>query len=256
LAGRTVVVTGASSGIGEAIAGAMAGPGAKVALVGRDRDRLSAVARTVEARDGRAYICAVDLTASGAPGAVLEDVLGAFGGAIDVIVSAAGICDRARLIDSDPERFEAQWRINVGAPFELARVAAPHIPPGGSVIFVSSMAATVGFPGLAMYGATKGAIESVTRCLAIELAPRGIRVNAISPGFIETPMNAAVRALSDAEKRAITATPLGRLGAPTDVAEAAMFLASDRASFICGAVLPVSGGYPLPLAAVSDEGIA
>jgi NAD(P)-dependent dehydrogenase (short-subunit alcohol dehydrogenase family) len=249
LSGRKVGVTGASSGIGAAICEAMLEAGADVLLMGRDRKRLGAIARENVTGAGHAYVCPVDLTAPDASETVVNRVCEVFGGVIDVIVHSAGVCEWANFADSDPARFESHWRINVSAPFELSRAILPRIPRGGSIIFVSSMAATIGLPGRAMYGATKGAIESLTRCLAVELGPQGIRVNAISPGFISTPMNEVLRARADVVDHAVAATPLGRLGTPRDVSEVVAFLASERAGFISGAIIPVGGGYPAPLLA-------
>src|SRR6185312_14698373 len=184
LDGKVVVITGASSGIGLACAEAMSEAGAKVVLVGRDRERLAQCA----ARCGEHHVVAVDLVDEAAAGRIVEEALGAFG-AITSLLHMAGIFLPAPLAEAPLEDFDLQWRVNVRAPYALTRAAVPHLGRDSSVTFVSSIAGQIAFPNSAAYCATKGAIEQLTKALAVELSPQGIRVNAIAPGSIRTPMN-------------------------------------------------------------------
>jgi NAD(P)-dependent dehydrogenase (short-subunit alcohol dehydrogenase family) len=239
LDGRVAVVTGASSGIGAAIAEAMAQAGARVALVGRDVDRL---ARTAGACGGAYTSIAVDVTADDAPERVVQGTLDAFG-RIDSIVHSAGIFWPKPFPESPVESLDAQWAINVRAPYAITHAAEPHLGEGSSVIFISSIAGHQGFPQSAAYCATKGAIEMLVRSLATEFAPRGVRVNAIAPGNIHSPMNAEFMKSPEYEQSMIDQTPAGRVGVVEDVAPAAVFLASDAGRYIHGVSLLVDGGW-------------
>jgi NAD(P)-dependent dehydrogenase (short-subunit alcohol dehydrogenase family) len=137
------------------------------------------------------------------------------------------------------------WETNVRAPFRLLQAALRHLEEsGGVVVFISSISGHVGFANDSAYAATKAAVDALVRCLSIELAPRGVRVNAIAPGFTETPMNEKFREDPSMVDRAVMSTPAGRLGKPYDIAAAVAFLASDAASYIHGAIIPVDGNYP------------
>lgn len=242
LAGRVAVVTGASSGIGVATAGALAGAGADVVLVGRDRGRLERTAAAVDARGARSHVLALDLTVAHAPETVVDAVLAELG-RVDVLVHSAGLFEPIPFADTPVESLDRQWATNVRAPFLLTQAALPHLTPGSSVIFVSSIAGHVGFPSSAAYCATKGAVELLARGLALELSPLGIRVNVVAPGNVRTPMNEALRAISGYEEGVTGDTPAGRFGEPEEIAAAVVFLASDAASFVHGASLLVDGGW-------------
>ena len=194
LEGKVAIVTGASSGIGSAIAEAMSQAGAKVVLAGRDEERLQRCA----GRCGEHRVVAVDLVVDDAPARIVSETLSAFGG-IDSIVHSAGIF----------------W----------------------------SIAGQVAFPNSAAYCATKGAIEQLTKALAVELAPAGIRVNAIAPGNIRTPMNEELLKSKEYEQMYLDNTPYGRVGVVEDIAPLAVFLASDEARYIHGESILVDGGW-------------
>jgi NAD(P)-dependent dehydrogenase (short-subunit alcohol dehydrogenase family) len=238
LDGRVAVVTGASSGIGFAIAEAMGEAGARVVLVGRDTERLEACAeRLPEHR-----VVAVDLTADDAPGRIVDAALEAFG-ALNILVHSAGIFfpkpfDEAPLAD-----FDEQWRVNVRAPYALTQAALPHLKGDGAVIFVSSIAGHAGFPNSAAYCATKGAVELMTKALSMELAPHNVRVNAVAPGNIHSPMNEAYFESPEYEALMIERTPAGRVGVVEDIAPATVYLASPAARYVHGASLLVDGGW-------------
>lgn len=238
LDGKVAIVTGASSGIGRACAEAMSEAGAKVVLVGRDRGRLEEAG----ARCGEHHTVAVDLTADDAPERIVRETLEAFG-RINSLLHMAGIFWPKPLAEAPLEDFDEQWRVNVRAPYALTKAALPHLGRDDSITFVSSIAGQVAFPSSAAYCATKGAIEQLTKALAVELAPAGIRVNAIAPGNIRTPMNEELLKDPDYEQMYLDGTPYGRVGVVEDVAPLAVFLASDAARYIHGESILVDGGW-------------
>ena len=235
---KVVVVTGASSGIGYAVAQAMSAAGARVVATGRDADRLARCAESL----GEHHLVAADLCSDSGPRQVVEEALRAFG-ALDVLVHSAGIFWPRPFAETPLEEFDEQFGINVRAPYALTQAALPHLEPGASVIFVSSIAGRVGFPNSAAYCGTKGAVELITKALAMELAPSGIRVNAIAPGNIHTPMNARFFESPEYERTMIERTPYGRVGLVEDVAPVAVFLASEAARYIHGESILVDGGW-------------
>ena len=239
LDGKTAIVTGASSGIGAAIAEAMAQAGANVVLVGRDAERLARVADLCE---GRSATIIADVTDDDAPSRIVQGALGAFGG-IDVIVHSAGVFYPRPFPDSPVASLDEQWRVNVRAPYAITHAAQAHLGPGSSVIFISSIAGKLGFPQSAAYCATKGAIEMLVRALSTEFAPRGIRVNAIAPGNIHSPMNEEFFKSPEYERAMIENTPAGRVGVVEDIAPAVVFLASDAARYVHGVSILVDGGW-------------
>jgi NAD(P)-dependent dehydrogenase (short-subunit alcohol dehydrogenase family) len=240
LEGKVALVTGASSGMGEEITKAMAAAGAGVVAVGRNQERLE---RVVADAGGEVFAIARDLTEDGAPQAVVDEAVGRMG-KLDILANVAGIMELGPLVETPVESLDRQYRTNVRAPFELTQAALPHLlQAGGAIIFISSMAALAAFPESAAYTATKGAIDAVARQLAVELAPQGVRVNAIAPGEIDTPMNAEFYAEHpEFVEEMKEFTPARRLGKATDIAPAAVFLASDMARFVYGVSLPVDGG--------------
>jgi NAD(P)-dependent dehydrogenase (short-subunit alcohol dehydrogenase family) len=235
---KVVVVTGASSGIGLGIARAASEAGAALILVGRDEERLARCARDV----GKHKIVSVDLTRDEAPETIVRAALDSFG-SLDVLVHSAGIWEPVGFLDSGIDVFDRQWAVNIRAPYALSRAAVPHMPEGSAIVFISSIAGHSGFPNSVAYCATKGAVELLTKALAMELSPRGIRVNCVAPGNIRTAMNAEKLASPEYEAGMIEATPLRRIGVVEDVAPSVVFLASDAARFIQGATLLVDGGW-------------
>jgi NAD(P)-dependent dehydrogenase (short-subunit alcohol dehydrogenase family) len=242
LAGRVAVVTGASSGIGAGCAAELVARGAQALLTGRDEGRLRERAAATVAPD-RCEILAADLTTEGAAEAVIERCADRFG-RIDVLVHSAGIYENEPFEQATMASFERQFAINVRAPYALTRAALPHLGEGASIIFISSVFGQIGLAGAAAYCATKGAIEQLTKTLALDLAPRGIRVNAIAPGFILTALNEQNFGRPTDIKASVEATtPVGRIGDVREIAPAVAYLASDAASFVQGATLVIDGGW-------------
>ncbi len=243
LSSRVAIVTGGSSGIGISIAKLLAANGARVMVVGRNEKRLDAVVSDIEEAGGTAAAISVDLCSDDAPSQVVDQTLKAFG-RIDSLVNSAGIYLETRFLDCPIENVDKQYEINVRAPFALTQAVVQHMPKGSSVVFVSSIAARCGFAATSAYSATKGAINSLSRVLSVELAPIGISVNTVSPGWIASPMNEAIRENQAVVDAAISITPAGRLGTPEDVAPAVLYLVSPDSHFTQGANIEVGGGYP------------
>lgn len=240
LEGERALVTGASRGIGRAIAVAFSEAGADVALLSRSRDQLEAVAADL---DGETLVTVGDIRDTEAVNEAVEAAVDAFGG-LDVVVNNAGVVTRDDLATTPDEDIDRLIDVNLHGVVRVARAALPALEASqGTLINVSSMAAERGIEGLSSYSASKGGVSSLTRQLAVEYGDRGVRVNAIVPGTIKTPVNEDVRQ-SDPEwtKTRREQVPLGRLGEPEDVADPAVFLASDRSRYVTGHALPVDGG--------------
>ncbi|HUI10374.1 MAG TPA: glucose 1-dehydrogenase [Bacteroidota bacterium] len=241
LEGKNVMVTGGTSGLGYAIAGAFAACRSRVVIIGRDAERLSKAGKQI---GGHVVSKAFDLSdIEGLPDMV-ADIRRSMG-EIDVLVNNAGINLKKDALAVSNREFTDVVLTNQTAVFALTREIGRHMISrrSGAIVMISSMASHYGIPGVIAYTASKSAVEGMTRALAVEWSPFGVRVNCIAPGFIATPMSA--RALdTDAgrKSRVLARTPMGKLGEPADVAEAALFLSSARARYITGVVLPVDGG--------------
>ncbi len=227
--------------MGQAIAKAMIEAGAKVRIVGRREDLLK---RTCENLGPGSSYTVFDLNELNRIPSLVSEIHAELGG-IDVLINNAGIHLKKDCLDVSDQEFEDVIRINQQAVFSLTREFAKEMVPSkkGSIIMISSMAARYGIPKVIAYTAAKSAVEGMTRALAVELSPSGLRVNCIAPGFIETEMSS--RALDkdpERRQRVMSRTPMGRLGQAEDVAYAAVFLSSDAARYITGTILPVDGG--------------
>ena len=235
LQGKTALITGGTSGIGRAVAERLASEGAEVIITGRDQTRGREVVEAVEAAGGKARFIAADL-------ASFEDVrrLAKATSDVDVLVNNAGVSGGGPEQTAE-EVFDVTFDVNVKAPFFLTSAIAPRMAAkgGGSIINISSMAATIGMNGLAAYGASKAALESLTKAWTAEYAAQGVRINTVAPGPTRTPVAAA---MGERFEAFASSTPAGRGATPEEIANAVSFLASEQASYIYGAILPADGG--------------
>ncbi len=249
MSGKRVLVTGASSGIGRATAERFLEAGAEVTLVGR---REVALAEVAAPYPGRAHVLVADLADERQCELCIERAVAKMGG-LDVLVNAAGILKSGSLETTSLQLWDEMMRINLRSIFYLMQLAVPHLEKTrGVIVNVSSVTGLRSFPGVLAYCVSKAALDQLTRCAALELAPKGIRVNAVNPGVVRTNLHRA-GGMSEQEyaaflQRSTTTHPLGRVGEPREVAELIYFLASDRASWITGATVSIDGGRALTCA--------
>jgi 3-oxoacyl-[acyl-carrier protein] reductase len=244
LAGKVAVVTGASKGIGAAIALHLADEGAAVVVnyasskAGADR-----VVAEITGKGGKAVAVQADVAQPADIERLFAETKRAYG-KLDVLVNNAGLYEFAPIESVTPEHFHKQFNVNVLGLLLAAREAVKSFgPSGGSIINISSVVATSAPAGTAVYSATKGAVDVITRALAKELGPRKIRVNAINPGMVETEgVHSAGLANGDFQKQYEAQAPLGRIGQPADIAPAAVYLASSDAEWITGETITIAGG--------------
>jgi NAD(P)-dependent dehydrogenase (short-subunit alcohol dehydrogenase family) len=249
---QSVIVTGASSGIGRAAALRFARDGASLVIVGRDLDALREVGKAVEATGAPCRALLTDLTTSDSPDRIVQLALESFGG-ITTLVNAAGIIGTGTIENTTDAQWDAMFDVNLRAPFRLMRAAAPHLAQTrGSVVNVSSVNGLRSFAGVLAYCVSKAGVDHLTRCAALEMAPKGVRVNAVNPGVTVT--NLHRRSGMDEDKyaafleRSKETHPLGRPGQADEIAELIVFLASPRAGWITGETLAIDGGRHLTCA--------
>jgi NAD(P)-dependent dehydrogenase (short-subunit alcohol dehydrogenase family) len=233
---QRALITGATSGIGRAAALKLGQAGAEVIVVGRDAQRGADTVAAIEAEGGRASFIAADLNDLDSVARLVDHA-----GDVDILVNNAGIFSFAPTHEIEPGDFDATFATNVRAPFFLTAAIAPRMAArgGGSIVNVATMAAHFGLPGASAYGASKAALVSLTQTWAAEYGPQGVRVNAVSAGTTRTEGTAGMgEGLDELAKT----SPLGRPASPDEIAEAIVFLASPRSSYINGAILPADGG--------------
>jgi NAD(P)-dependent dehydrogenase (short-subunit alcohol dehydrogenase family) len=245
LKNKIAIVTGGGSGIGRACAVAFAREGARVALIGRRRDRLERVAQEI---GDSALVMAADVSRSDEIARVLEETVGNFGG-VNVLLNNAGILHIGTAEQLTEQQWDETFNINVRGLWLFSRGMLPIMRKagGGSIINMGSVLGINGARNRAAYAASKGAVVLLTKCMAIDHGHENIRVNAICPSFVETELTAAVisQAPDPTAVRAerVAVHPIGRLGKPEDVSGLAVYLASDESSWVTGATFPVDGGY-------------
>jgi NAD(P)-dependent dehydrogenase (short-subunit alcohol dehydrogenase family) len=240
LSGTAALVTGGTSGIGRATSAALARLGAHVALSGRDEERGNEVVRQIDAADGQAEFLAADLTDEASARSLAERAIDRLG-EVDVLVNNAGVFPFGPTDETREATFDSVFALNVKVPYFLVARLAPEMAKRGhgAIINVTTMVAEFGMAGTGLYGASKAALALLTKSWAAEYGPHGVRVNAVSPGPVRTEGTAA---MGDSLDQLAAAGPAGRPGAPEEIAEAIVFLAADRSSFVHGAVVPVDGG--------------
>ena len=248
LAGRVALVTGASRGIGRGIATRLAGDGAHVAVhYGTNADAAAGTVSRIEAAGGRAFAIGQALGVDGDVASLFERLDAELASresdaGLEILVNNAGIAIDETLATLTPEGYDRQFAVNTRAPLFIAQAAAARMTEGGRIISITSGTTLRALPEWLVYSMTKVAIESMTRIVAAELAPRGITVNAVSAGIVDTDMNAPWFAEEGQREAAARVAALGRIGQPEDIADVVAFLASDDARWVTGHVLDATGG--------------
>ncbi|MBW9055573.1 glucose 1-dehydrogenase [Rhizobium mesosinicum] len=244
LAGKVAVVTGASKGIGAAIAKALAAEGAKVVVnYASSKAGADAVVEAISAAGGKAVAVQGDVSKAEQAQGLVDAAIKEFG-RLDVLVNNSGVYEFATIEEITEEHYHRQFNVNVLGLLLTTQAAVKHIGEGGSVINISSVVTSLAPPATAVYTGTKGAVDAITGVLAKELGPRKIRVNAILPGMVETEgAHTAGIMGSDFEHTAVAQTPLGRIGQPDDIARIAVFLASEDAGWLTGERVTAAGGF-------------
>lgn len=237
----TALITGSTSGIGRATAERLAGEGAHVIVSGRDQTRGDLVVKAIRDAGGAADFLAADLADAASVRALAAQARELGGGRIDILVNNAAIFPFGPTPDVTEAEIDATAAVNVRAPFVLVAELAPGMVAQGSgaIVNVSTMVANFGMPGMALYGASKAALQLLTKAWAAEFGPHGVRVNAVSPGPTRTE---GTLGMGDGLDQLAATTPIGRPGEVEDIAGAIAFLVSDSARHILGAILPIDGG--------------
>lgn len=248
LEGRRALITGSSQGIGHALAKGLAAAGAKIILNGRDEAKLARAADVLRGEGGDVDLLAFDATDH----AAVSDAVNGFEeskGAIDILINNAGMQHRTPLEDFPPDRFEALLQTNITSVFNVGQACAKHMIKrgAGKIINIASVQTSLARPGIAPYTATKGAVGNLTKGMATDWAKYGIQVNAIAPGYFDTPLNAALVADPEFSAWLEKRTPAGRWGQVDELVGAAVFLSSKASSFVNGHTLYVDGGITASL---------
>jgi len=246
--GKSFIVTGATSGIGRACAQALGAEGAQVLVAGRRKDRLAETVRHIEAAGGSAVAVAGDVNEEASCKAWVAQAVRRFGG-LDGLVNAAGILESGGLEQADLESWDRTMNTNVRSLFVLTRLVTSELAKRkGAIVNISSVAGLRPYANLMTYCVSKAAVDMFTRCAALDLAPQGVRVNAVNPGVVVTELHTVGNAVPDYPaflERSKTTHPIGRVGQPHEVAALVLYLLSDDASWVTGATVSIDGGRAL-----------
>ena len=249
---KVVLVTGATSGIGHVVAVKFAEAAARVVALGRNQAALREVESAVKNAGGEPLTLTVDVTDSEQSLRAIDETINRFG-RLDVLVNAAGHISAGSIENTSLAAWDAMMNVNLRAVFQLMQMAAPHlIETKGNIVSVSSVTGLRSFPGVLAYCVSKAGVDQLTRCAALELAPKGVRVNAVNPGVVVTEIHKrGGMSEGDYEKfleHSKTTHPIGRVGDPKEIAELVFYLASEKASWITGATYQIDGGRALTCA--------
>jgi len=251
-AGKVALVTGATSGIGQAVTKRFAEGSARVVAVGRNAAALNDLRAQVEGHGGEGLFIPADVTNDADAHRVVDETIAGFG-RLDVLVNAAGHLSTGTIENTELTAWDAMMNVNLRAVFQLMQLATPHlIQTGGNIVNISSVTGLRSFPGVLAYCVSKAGVDQLTRCAALELAAKGVRVNAVNPGVVVTEIHKR-GGMNEADYEAFlehskTTHPIGRVGAPSEVADLVSFLASDHAAWITGATYAIDGGRSLTCA--------
>jgi NAD(P)-dependent dehydrogenase (short-subunit alcohol dehydrogenase family) len=249
---RVVLVTGATSGIGIAVSLRFAENAARISAVGRNETALAEVRHAIEANRGKPLSIVADVTNAADAKRAIDETVDTFG-RLDVLVNAAGHISAGTIENTPLAAWDAMMDVNLRAVFHLMQLAAPHlIQTKGNIVNVSSVTGLRSFPGVLAYCVSKAGVDQLTRCAALELAPKGVRVNAVNPGVVITEIHKR-GGMSEADygrflEHSKTTHPIGRVGEAREIAELVFYLASEKAAWITGATYPIDGGRSLTCA--------
>jgi NAD(P)-dependent dehydrogenase (short-subunit alcohol dehydrogenase family) len=249
---KVVLVTGATSGIGHAVAVKFAEASARVVALGRNQKALTEVENAAKSVGSQALALTVDVTNGDETRRAIDEAINKFG-RLDVLVNAAGHISSGSIETTSLAAWDAMMEVNLRSVFQLMQLATPHlIDTKGNIVNVSSVTGLRSFPGVLAYCVSKAALDQLTRCAALELAPKGVRVNAVNPGVVVTEIHKR-GGMSEADyekflEHSKTTHPLGRVGEPKEIAELIFYLASEKASWITGGTYQIDGGRALTCA--------
>lgn len=251
-ANKVVFVTGATSGIGHAVAVKFASESARVVALGRDQSALRQVEAAIGNAGGEPLVLTVDVTNASETQRAIEETIDKFG-SLHVLVNAAGHISTGSIENTSLTAWDAMMNVNLRAVFQLMQLAAPHlIKTKGNIVNISSVTGLRSFPGVLAYCVSKAGVDQLTRCAALELAPHGVRVNAVNPGVVVTEIHKrggmSAENYENFMEHSKTTHPIGRVGDPKEIAELVFFLASEKASWITGATYQIDGGRALTCA--------
>ncbi len=244
LEGKVALITGGNAGIGEAVARLFAQEGAAVVITGRRKEVLEKVAGDITSGKGRAIAVAGSVTDDAHVRSAVDQAVRTFG-TLNILVNNAGVGAFGKpLHETDDATWDEVLAVNLTGAFRMTRAAIPAMlkAGGGSIVNISSIASLVGIPLLPAYAATKGGLDSLTRCLAIDYAKQGIRCNSVCPGLVDTPMAAGLMNNPVQLAQVLAAYPMGRAGMPEEVAKLVLYLASDESAWVTGSIFPIDGG--------------